>query len=145
MADYKGSVNDGVVRTADGVFIPRNEDNPDWQAFEQWQQAGGVLDAADPFVNEYAWYMDIGPFFDRFGNAKMSVLTSTNSIAKAVVTDVMVRKWIDLKNQSVGAGIDALIAQAIPGVDSTLKASILNTPVTAAEQSAVVKMYFNHK
>lgn len=144
MAAYKGSVQDGVVRTSDNVFIPRNPDNPDWKAFVAWQTGGGILDAADPVAVEYTWYIDIGPFFDRFGAAKMSVLTSANPVAKAIVADCSIRKWIDLQNPSVAAGIDALIQQAVPGVDATLKASILNTPVTVAEQSALVHMFFKH-
>lgn len=144
MAAYKGSTKDGVIRTSDSTFIARNDDNPDWQEFLSWQLGGGILDAADDAVApEYEWYIDIGPFFDRFGAAKMSVLTSANVVAKAVVTDVMVRKWIDLQNPTVALGIDALIAQGVPGVTSALKTSILTTPVAPIENSAVRKVYFN--
>jgi hypothetical protein len=144
MADYRGSTEDGVIRTADDVFIARNLDNPDWQAFLAWQQAGGVLDPAIVAPPPYEWYIDIGPFFDRFGSAKMAVLTSTNVVAKAIVTDCMVRKWIDLQNPAVAAGIDALISVGVSGVDAALKTSILTTPVLPAEQSAVVRMYFTN-
>lgn len=145
MAAYKGSEQDGVIRESDNVFIARNPDNPDWQAFLSWQQAGGVLDPADVTPPVYQWFIDVGPFFDRFGSAKMNVLTSTNAVVKAVVQDCVIRKWIDLQNPAVAAGIDALIQQGVAGVDATLKASILNTSVTDAERSAVVKMYFTHK
>lgn len=144
MADYKGSTHDGVYRTLDDLFIARNVNNPDWQDFLTWQNAGGVLDPADDFVPPvYTWYLDIGPFFDRFGASKMAVLTSTHVVAKAVVTDVMVRKWIDLQNQSVADGIDALIAIGIAGIDSTLKNTILTTPVADEENSALRKLYFS--
>lgn len=144
MAQYNGSADDGVVRTSDGVFIPRNPDNPDWQAFLAWQAAGGVLGAAAVQPNEYDWYLDIGPFFDRFGSAKMAILMSTNPLVKAIVTDCMIRKWIDLKNPATAAGFDALMSVGIAGVDAALKAAVLNTPVTAAERSAVVRNYFTH-
>lgn len=144
MANYKGSVEDGVVRTTDNVFIARNPDNPDWKAFLAWQVAGGVLDPADVPPLEYQWFIDIGPFFDRFGSAKMNILMSTSPVAKAVVTDCMVRKWIDLQNPSVAAGIDALIQAGVAGIDATVKAAVLNTPVTDLERSAAVHQYFSH-
>lgn len=145
MADYSGSVHDGVIRASDGAFIARNKDNPDWQAFVAWQASGGVLDAAPSEPTSWAWYIDIGPFFDRFGAAKMAVLTSTNAVAKAIVMDCTVRKWIDLKHPSVQSGIDALIAVGVPGVDADLKSAIVNTPVTDEENSALRKLYFDHK
>ena len=140
---YKASEQDGVVRLSDGKFIAANPLDADWLEFQDWQAAGGILGTADATPAEYAWYIDIGPFFDRFGAAKLAVLSSTNPIAKAVVTDAMVRKWIDLKLPSVAMGVDALISQAIPGVDLALKDAIINTPVSHAEQAALIKLYFD--
>jgi hypothetical protein len=88
------------------------------------------------------WLIDVGPFFDRFGAAKMAVLASTHNTVKAIVQDVMVRKWIDLQRQDVGQGIDALIALGVPGVTAELKNYILTTPVTAEENLAVRTTYF---
>lgn len=93
-------------------------------------------------VDPAQWLIDIGPFFDRFGSAKMNVLASTNATVQAIVTDVQVRKWIDLKRVDVGQAIDALTALGVAGVTPTLKASILNTPVTAEENRALRRSYF---
>ena len=89
------------------------------------------------------WLIDVGPFFDRFGAAKMPLLMSTNSTVQALVKDLQVRKWIDLQRADVGQGIDALIALGVPGVTAELKASILTTPVTAEENFALRKVYFS--
>lgn len=89
------------------------------------------------------WFIDVGPFFDRFGAAKMAVLTSTNSTVKAIVQDVLVRKWVDLQRPDVAAGIDALIALGVPGVTAELKEDILTTPITEEESLALQKLYFN--
>ena len=88
------------------------------------------------------WFIDVGPFFDRFGAAKMNVLTSTSVIAQAVVKDAQIRKWIDLKHPSVAAGIDALMAVGVSGVTADLKAQILNTAPTPDEGMALRKLYF---
>lgn len=88
------------------------------------------------------WLIDVGPFFDRFGAAKMAILTSSNATVKAIVSDLQVRKWVDLKRADVAAGIDALIALGVPGVNAALKTSVLTTPVTADENLALRKLYF---
>lgn len=140
MSEYTASLEDGVIRVADNTFIARNANDPDWIAFLDWQAAGGVIAEYTPPVDPWTWCIDIGPFFDRFGALKMAILTSTHPIAKAVVTDVSIRKWIDLNNPSVSAGIDALSAAGIP-VTAALKTAILTTPVLPIEQSAVRKLY----
>lgn len=95
-----------------------------------------------PLPDPCEWLIDIGPFFDRFGAAKMAVLVSANATAQALVKDLQVRKWIDLQRADVAAGIDALIALAIPGVTSGLKTTILTTPVSAEENMALRRVYF---
>lgn len=97
-----------------------------------------VAEAAKP----YKWFIDIGPFFDRFGSAKMAILTSQNATVKAIISDLQVRKWVDLKRADVGQGIDALIAIGVNGVTAELKSSVLNTPVTADENLALRRLYF---
>lgn len=89
------------------------------------------------------WLIDVGPFFDRFGAAKMPLLMSTNTTVQALVKDLQVRKWIDLQRADVGQGIDALIALGVPGVDAALKTAILTTPVTAEENFALRRVYFS--
>ena len=96
-----------------------------------------------PPVNKALWLIDIGPFFDRFGASKMPILSSADVTVRAIVQDVMARKWIDLQRVDVAQAIDILISKAITGVDAAMKARILTTPVTAAENLAVVKLYFS--
>ena len=88
------------------------------------------------------WLIDIGPFFDRFGAAKMAVLTSTNATVKAIVQDVMVRKWVDLQRADVATGLAGLKALIPSSITDELIASILTTPVAAEEQVALKKLYF---
>jgi hypothetical protein len=89
------------------------------------------------------WLIDVGPFFDRFGEAKMPLLMSTHATVQALVKDLQVRKWIDLQRPDVGAGIDALIAIGVPGMTAGLKTSILTTPVTPEENFALRRVYFS--
>lgn len=85
--------------------------------------------------------IDVGPFFDRFGAAKVAVLSSNVAAVVAVVKDAQSRKWIDLANPAVAQGIDLIISQSgIAGID---KNSILNDPVKPTEQWALIKLYFS--
>lgn len=89
----------------------------------------------------YEWFIDIGPFFDRFGVAKMQVLTSTDAGVRALITDIQVRKWIDLKLPEVAQSL-VYLGSVIPAVTPALQSSILNTPVGEHENLALRKLYF---
>ena len=102
-----------------------------------------VVDEPIAIVNLAEWLIDVGPFFDRFGAAKMNILASANATVQALVRDLQIRKWVDLQRADVTAGIDALIALGVAGVDGALKTAVLTTPVAAAENEALRKVYFS--
>lgn len=141
------------VKLREGVVAEVTEVHgvPDgWQEAPAWVGLGDVYADGEftrpaPVVpaDPCEWLLDVGTFFDRFAGAKMAVLTSAHPVAQAVIRDASVRKWIDLRKPDVAAGIDALIAAAVPGVTPTLKAAILDTPVTDEENRAVRKLFFS--
>lgn len=94
-----------------------------------------------PVADPTTWLIDIGPFYDRFGAAKMAVLTSTDAGVKAIMSDVSVRKWIDLQRADVASSL-AYIGSVVPALDATLRNAILTTPVAAVENLALRKLYF---
>ena len=95
----------------------------------------------EPKVDPCEWLIDIGPFYDRFGATKMAVLTSTDAGVKAIMQDIQVRKWIDLKRADVASGL-AYVGSVIPAVNSGLQTAILTTPVDVEENRALRKLYF---
>lgn len=88
------------------------------------------------------WLIDIGPFFDRFGAAKMAVLTSADAGVKAILADTQVRKWIDLTRQDVAQSV-TYISSVVPALTPELQSAILNTPVSASENLALRRLYFS--
>lgn len=84
--------------------------------------------------------IDIGPFFDRFGAAKLAVLSSTDVTIQAILRDIQVRKWIDLDRPDVASTIDYIMTK-VPAVTPDIKAYILNTPVSSDENIALIKLY----
>ena len=75
-------------------------------------------------------YISVGAFFDRFGAAKWGILADTTQTVAAVVKDASVRRYIDLDNPDLPAGI-ALIQQAGHGIDP---AAIITAPVQDSER-----------
>lgn len=51
-----------------------------------------ALDAINPAF----WKIDVGAFFDRFGAAKLAILSSDDLVVQAIIKDASVRKFIDL-------------------------------------------------
>ena len=100
-----------------------------------------VQDVEPAPVNPTEWLIDIGPFFDRFGPAKMAVLTSTDAGVKAILADTQVRKWIDLQRPDVAQSV-AYIGTVVSAVTPALQTAILTTPVTPEENLALRKLYF---
>ena len=133
------SVDGEIVNTvvADDAFIQAAYPGR-WELVEPAQP-----EPAAPAPDPTEWLIDVGPFFDRFGPAKLAVLSSSDAAVRALVTDLQVRKWIDLKRADVAQGIDLLISKSIPGLDAALKSAILTTPVQPVENLALRKAYFS--
>jgi hypothetical protein len=94
-----------------------------------------------PVIDPTEWLIDVGPLFDRFGAAKMAVLTSTDLAVKAILSDLQVRHWVDLKRADVAQAL-AYIGSVVPSVTAALQTVILTTPVTASENLVLRKLYF---
>lgn len=88
------------------------------------------------------WLIDLGPFFDRFGPAKIAVLTCTDAGVKAILTDVQIRKWVDLESLEVAQSV-AYIGTKVPEVTAELQEQVLTTPVSAKENLALRKLFFS--
>ena len=102
---------------------------------------GLTFDPPAPAADPCEWLIDLGPFYDRFGAAKMAVLTSADAGVKAIMADVAIRKWIDLQRTDVASSL-AYIGSKVPSVDAALQTAILTTPVSADENRALRKQYF---
>lgn len=90
----------------------------------------------------WLWFIDVGPFFDRFGAFKIPILVNADPGVKALITDLQVRKWVDLQNSEVASGL-AYISNIIPAFTSDVRLQILTTPVTSEENMALRKLYFS--
>lgn len=101
-----------------------------------------VFIAEQPKDNRTEWLIDIGPFFDRFGSAKMQVLTSSDAGVQAIIKDTQVRKWLDLRLPEIAQSV-AYVASKVPAVTEEVKSNVLHTPVAEHENLALRKLYFS--
>ena len=85
-------------------------------------------------VDPALWRIDVGSFFDRFGEAKLAVLSSENSVVKAMITDASVRKYIALvERKDELTQMLGLLQTLVPGISLDI-AEILETTPTEAER-----------
>ena len=130
--DPQGNVENTIV--ADAEFMQANYPDGNYRL---------APDAPTPEpLRPYEWLIDIGPFFDRFGSAKMAVLTSSDVGVQAILKDTQVRKWLDLKLPEIASAV-AYIGTKVPALTANLQQSILNTPVEEKENLALRKLYFS--
>lgn len=90
----------------------------------------------------WEWYIDIGPFFDRFGAAKMPVLTSADVGVQAILKDTQVRRWLDLRLPEIEQSVQ-YIASKVPELTVQLQEQIINTKPAEHENLALQKLYFS--
>lgn len=74
-------------------------------------------------------HISVGAFFDRFGELKLPILRDQNYDCKAVVMDASVRKYIDLDNADLPAGL-AILQAAGHAIDP---AAIMDAPIQSHE------------
>ena len=114
---------------------------PNWTG-DSWVVVNYTLPIVPgPHVEPTAWLIDLGPFFDRFGAQLIPILTSTDIVVKAIIQNLTVRKYIDLKRAEVTSSL-AYIGSVIPAVTPAMQSSIVNAPVTEEENRLLKKLYF---
>ena len=106
-----------------------------------WTYSGGVFTAPVPPADPCANLIDLGPFYDRAGAAKMPILTSTDATVKAIIGDLNIRKWVDLTRPDVASAL-TYIGSVVPALTPAIQSAMLATPVAAVENLALRKLYF---
>ena len=85
-------------------------------------------------VDPALWRIDVGSFFDRFGDAKLAILASENAVVRAMITDASVRKYISLiERKDELTQMLGLLQSLVPGIGLDVTA-ILETEPSEAER-----------
>ena len=116
--------------------LPQQEHlTADWRLEEiSFAVAAQDIEPEPTPVDPALWRIDVGSFFDRFGDAKISILASENPIVKAMITDASVRKYIALIERKDELTLMlGLLQTLVPGISLDV-AAILETEPTEAER-----------
>lgn len=101
----------------------------------QWRLAPAE-EPAPAVEDPRMWWMDVGPFYDRFGPDALAIAASDHGACKAVQTLTGVRKYIDLRDPKVSTMIDMLIATGQPTAQPWAPGS---GPMTPAKKAAILE------
>ena len=78
------------------------------------------------------WWINVGPFFDRFNGKAINITSSTDPVVQGLLTLVLPREYIDLKRQDIAVMMDTLIAKSL--ITAEDKTTILSTNTTEYER-----------
>lgn len=147
---YTTEVLEGRYTEVEPPYLPAPEGLQwNWTGFDWRLTAPVVPTPVTPPV--WAWYIDIGPFSDRFGVKAFAVDSSPDPFVQSFNRDLNRRKWVDLKDPRVAMALGYLAGQTVPGI-GTIAAPILTpaevnifltTPVQPEENLALRKLYFS--
>jgi hypothetical protein len=96
----------------------------------------------EPETKQYDSYIDIGPFFDRFEEAKVHILTSQDPAVRAILDDIRVRPWVDLSRPEVKRSL-AYVGSVVTSLTPALQEKVISVAVTEQENFLLRKMYFS--
>ena len=87
---------------------------------------------AEPEATDADWRIYVGAFFDRFGDQKISILSSEDAVVQALIKDASVRQYIGLRERrdELAQMLAVLIAKGFT-LDT---AAILDTEPNDAER-----------
>lgn len=87
---------------------------------------------SDTQLDQRYYWIDVGPFFDRFGAKALDITGSTDPQVQGLITLLLPRKYVDLKRQDLPSMLDLLVAKGL--INSTDKANVLNPQTTEYER-----------
>ena len=87
---------------------------------------------SDADLNPQYWWINVGPFFDRFNGKAINITSSTDPVVQGLLTLTLPREYIDLKRADLAGMLDILIAKGL--INSADKTAILTPPTTEYER-----------
>jgi hypothetical protein len=88
------------------------------------------VDVPEPPAPPEIRHITVGAFFDRFGEQKWPILADTSASVQALIKDASVRKWINLDDPQVLAGLQ-MVQAAGHDIDPE---AIINAPIQPDER-----------
>lgn len=87
---------------------------------------------ASPNLDERYHWIDVGPFFDRFGAKALDITSSADAQVQGLITILLPRKYVDLKRADLPAMLNILVGKSL--ITLAEKAVVLNPQTTTYER-----------
>lgn len=87
---------------------------------------------ASPNLDERYHWIDVGPFFDRFGAKALAITSSADAQVQGLITILLPRKYVDLKRADLPAMLNILVGKSL--ITLAEKAVVLNPQTTTYER-----------
>ena len=123
---YAVTVPAGPIQAPDMIELPAFDESVIGKRHIEETGEWEILPPAPPEQR----FIFVGSFFDRFGAHKWPILADSNPMVQALVKDCQVRRYIDLDNPDLPAGLGMLV-QAGHAIDPD---AVINAPITEAER-----------
>jgi hypothetical protein len=98
--------------------------------------SGGGVDPivswSDANLDPRYWWINVGPFFDRFGSKAINITSSTDPVVQGILALTFPREYIDLKRPDLASMLDILVLKTL--INSSDKTAILSPPTTEYER-----------
>lgn len=125
-----------VVRKLDGVEVTRYAAQAvteiDGYPLSDFDHVEYIEDAPVQTLDPALWRIDVGSFLDRFGEAKLAILSSENAVVKAMIMDASVRKYISLiERKDELTQMLGLLQTLVAGISLDITAILETTPTDA--------------
>lgn len=109
---YKQHNDDYVIRLSDGAYIPADMNNPDYQEFYAWFQAGGLPLDPDPVLRILRGN-DKLDIFTRQEQLEVVQATQTLPLIKLVYDRLINAEYLSYADPEVDSGLQLLVAQML--------------------------------
>lgn len=87
---------------------------------------------SDPELDTRYWWIDVGPFFDRFGAKALGITGSTDFQVQGLVTLLLPRKYVDLRRADLPQMLDLLVAKGL--ITAAEKIAVISPPTSEYER-----------
>lgn len=97
-----------------------------------WVSDPSIPSWSDTDLNPQYWWINVGPFFDRFNGKAINITSSTDPVVQGLLTLTLPREYIDLNRADLAGMLDILVAKGL--INGSDKTAILSPPTTEYER-----------
>lgn len=116
----------------EGQWVACGDAGPGWHWDGEQFSPPAPLTWASTDLDPRYWWIDKGPFFDRFGSKALTIVSSADPLVQGLVSLIMPRAYIDLRRPDIPSLLDVMVGKSL--ITAAEKAAVLTAPTTDYER-----------